>query len=227
MPRRVAGTLSAGGHIGIAVARRSLATKAPSLRIVQSHIHNPFFNLAFEERLLAGTVAAAQAQQTQAVAAATATAATVAPVSPPADHTLYLWSNAPCVIIGKHQNPHREVHLAALRESGVTLVRRHSGGGCVYQDRGNAIFTFISRDTPQNKEQHNRVLLAALKQLGIEANTSGRNDVETGGKKVRSSRRLCSALSRECARSVRTAHHWQHLHTLSHACSPCCLWLCP
>jgi len=86
--------------------------------------------------------------------------------------------------MGVHQNPHREVSLAALRAGGVRLVRRESGGGCVYQDEGNAIFSFMQRDHPLVKNEHNEIILDALSSLGIHAEASGRNDIVTGGKKI-------------------------------------------
>lgn len=57
---------------------------------------------------------------------------------------LFLWRNSPTVIIGKHQNPWKECHVQKLEEDNVTLARRKSGGGCVYQDLGNSVFSFIN-----------------------------------------------------------------------------------
>lgn len=50
-------------------------------------------------------------------------------------HTLFLWQNSPSVIIGKHQNPWTECHLKAMEDDNVTLARRYSGGGTVFQVR--------------------------------------------------------------------------------------------
>ena len=215
VPKRLINTPSAG-----AAAASRAGGKRPVLRVIHSHVHDPFFNISFEGRLYNATVeaegkadesaAAADAQvhpanapasvkahsgntgvmasAASAPAAASASSSSLAESlfrsGAAADHVLFLWSNDPSVILGKHQHAHREVHLTALRERGVHLVRRHSGGGAVYQDRGNAIFTFISRDTPDNKEQHNRIILGALRMLGIEGQASGRNDFEVDGKKV-------------------------------------------
>lgn len=152
-------------HVSLAPFSTGAAAAAAPLRVIQSHVHEACFNIAFEEHLFK--------QHYEGSSSA-----------PPADHTLFLWSNSPAVIMGKHQNPHREVHLDALRQDGVDLVRRKSGGGCVYHDRGNAIFSFISRDTPSAKGRNNEILLGALGQLGFDANASGRNDIEIGGRKV-------------------------------------------
>src|ERR1700744_5375059 len=58
--------------------------------------------------------------------------------------TLYLWRNSPNVVIGCHQNAYKECDLTKMHADNITLVRRKSGGGTVYQDFGNAIFSFIS-----------------------------------------------------------------------------------
>lgn len=47
----------------------------------------------------------------------------------PDDPLLLIYRDAPCVVIGRNQNPWKEVNLAALD---VPFIRRHSGGGTVY-----------------------------------------------------------------------------------------------
>ena len=70
----------------------------------------------------------------------------------------------------------------------MVLARRKSGGGCVYQDLGNSVFSFINPitdfATQDFKKLNNEVLLNALRELGVEGKASGRNDLEIDGKKV-------------------------------------------
>lgn len=47
-------------------------------------------------------------------------------------HVLMLWSNDPCVVVGRHQNPFEETNVSHLQNAGIALARRNSGGGTVF-----------------------------------------------------------------------------------------------
>ena len=130
---------------------------AVKTKLIVSESTNPWFNLAFEEQLV-NTVG-----QEEII--------------------FYLWQNAHTVVIGKHQNPWREVLVTSLEGDGGKLARRLSGGGAVYHDLGNLNFTFVMNKKHENLEKQLSVLLAAVKQLGIEAAFSGRNDILAGDRK--------------------------------------------
>ena len=93
---------------------------------------------------------------------------------------LFLWQNRSCVVIGRNQNAFRECHTDVLAEEGVTLSRRLSGGGAVYQDMGNLHFTFWSHDADSDIPRQQKVILEACRLLGINARVSGRNDILAG-----------------------------------------------
>ena len=63
----------------------------------------------------------------------------------------------------------------------MILARRKSGGGCVYQDLGNSVFSFINPVGDFAKEDfktmNNEMLLGAIQKFGIEGEVSGRNDL--------------------------------------------------
>ena len=56
-----------------------------------------------------------------------------------------LWINGPAIIVGKNQNTIEEVNSDYVKEKGIRVVRRITGGGAVYHDLGNLNFSKIGR----------------------------------------------------------------------------------
>ena len=97
-----------------------------------------------------------------------------------------LWQHAPSVIIGKPQNTLAEINESYIRQTGIHVVRRLSGGGAVYHDLGNLNFTFVTDAKDQgniNFELFCQPVINALKAIGIDAKLNGRNDITIDGKK--------------------------------------------
>lgn len=98
----------------------------------------------------------------------------------------WLWQNDNTIVVGKHQNTVQEINQSYVKEHGIRVVRRLSGGGAVYHDLGNVNFTFIA--DAGNLEQLNLQkftvpVVNTLKKIGIEAQANGRNDISIDGKK--------------------------------------------
>lgn len=121
------------------------------LRVLVSESHDPWFNLAVEDCIFRQL---------------------------PADQcVLFLWQNADTVVIGRSQNPWKECNTRLMERDGVKLARRQSGGGAVFHDLGNSCFTFMAGKPGYDKAVSTRIILDALRSLGIEAAVSGRNDI--------------------------------------------------
>lgn len=99
------------------------------------------------------------------------------------DILLYFYVNTNAVIIGRNQNAWKECNLASMEAQGVQLVRRHTGGGAVFHDTGNLNFSFIMNERDYNLQRQLRVILTAVRQLGLDAELSGRNDLLIDGRK--------------------------------------------
>lgn len=102
------------------------------------------------------------------------------------DEAFFVWRVAPTVIIGRNQDLEAEVNLDYCRKHGVKVVRRKSGGGCVYSDMGNIMISFISRrgEVQEVFDRYLSSLTACLRSLGLKAEKSGRNDILVDGRKV-------------------------------------------
>ena len=100
---------------------------------------------------------------------------------------LLFYINKPSVIIGKHQNTIEEINKQFVDKNGIQVVRRISGGGAVYHDFGNLNFSFITKYSPEffhNFEKFTKPLVETLREMGVEAELGGRNDIVVGGRKI-------------------------------------------
>ena len=102
------------------------------------------------------------------------------------DEAFFVWRVEPTVIYGRNQVLENEVNLEYCREHGVDIVRRKSGGGCVYSDLGNIMVSYISRrgDVSEVFDRYMTSLCDALQALGVPAEKSGRNDILVDGRKI-------------------------------------------
>ena len=101
------------------------------------------------------------------------------------DDVFLLWKNTPAVVVGSYQNICREVHVEALRQRGIPVVRRMSGGGTVYHDLGNVNYTYIVR--ANGTVDYDAVLspvIAALNAIGVPARKNRTCDIAIGDLKI-------------------------------------------
>ncbi|MFA7076240.1 MAG: hypothetical protein WC152_06175, partial [Candidatus Izemoplasmatales bacterium] len=54
----------------------------------------------------------------------------------------FMWQVKPTVIFGRNQLIDNEVNLKYVRDNNIEFYRRKSGGGCVYADFSNIMFSF-------------------------------------------------------------------------------------
>ena len=131
------------------------------MRYIINNCKNPYYNIALEEYCLMN-------------------------IDVGEDYFI-LWQNEPAIIVGKNQNTLEEINTKFVVDNGVKVVRRISGGGAVYHDLGNLNFTFITNINDAEKmdfKKYAQPIINILRELGVEAELSGRNDITVMGKKV-------------------------------------------
>jgi len=136
----------------------------PSAMIVESRSHNPWYNLALEEFLMQKLSRAVKGES---------------------DLTsiLYLWQNQDTVVIGRNQNAWAECSTALLEAEGGKLARRTTGGGAVFHDLGNLNFSLLLPAADFSIDRNFQMIVDTVRQEGIPAERSGRNDILADGLK--------------------------------------------
>ena len=102
------------------------------------------------------------------------------------DDCFFMWQVNPSVIFGRNQLIEKEVNIDYCKKHHIEMYRRKSGGGCVYADMSNVMFSYITRDENVNFtfNRYINLLVLVLFKMGIDAKANGRNDILIDGKKV-------------------------------------------
>ncbi|KAL7413024.1 hypothetical protein BDY24DRAFT_71388 [Mrakia frigida] len=127
-------------------------------RVYISTSTDPWFNLAFEDWLYRK--------------------------SPPSIPMLFMYRNRDCVVLGRNQNPWKEVNLPLLEANGVPFVRRRSGGGTVFHDLGNTNYSILIPKDMFERRPNAELVARALNTLGVDAKVNDRNDITLDGFKI-------------------------------------------
>ncbi len=99
----------------------------------------------------------------------------------------FFYINEPSIIIGKHQNAYAEVNLGYIRKNHIKVIRRISGGGTVWHDRGNLNFSFIfngEEGKQVNFKGYAQPVVNFLNELGVKASFGPRNEILVGDLKI-------------------------------------------
>ncbi|MFN0059337.1 MAG: lipoate--protein ligase [Planctomycetota bacterium] len=106
---------------------------------------------------------------------------------PAAGKYVLFYVNEPSIIIGKNQNTIEEINADYVAAHGVHVVRRISGGGAVYHDHGNLNFSFIEpyrSGSVLKFAEFTAPVVRVLRELGVPAELTGRNDILADGRKI-------------------------------------------
>lgn len=98
----------------------------------------------------------------------------------------FMWQVQPTVIFGRNQRIESEVDLDYCRKNNIQFYRRKSGGGCVFADMNNIMFSYITSadDIVTTFSHYTGLIVRFLKSLGLDANDTSRNDMLIADRKV-------------------------------------------
>lgn len=104
----------------------------------------------------------------------------------PADRYLFSWILPPTVVMGRNQVAHQEFDLDYCHAANIDVVRRKSGGGAVFADDRNIMWSLVTGagDVDTLFRAYAEAVADALTQIGAPAEATGRNDIvlADGGK---------------------------------------------
>ena len=97
----------------------------------------------------------------------------------PGEDCFFMWQVNPTVIFGRNQLMENEINFDYVRSHGIEYYRRKSGGGCVYADFSNIMFSYITDDfnVSFTFDRYLQLIAHTLNKLGVKAVASGRNDI--------------------------------------------------
>lgn len=104
----------------------------------------------------------------------------------PLDNYFFTWKVDNTVVMGRNQNADAEIDLDFCRANGIDIIRRKSGGGCIFADQQNIMLSFVTGTGAVESLFHiyAGALSASLNSIGVNATVSGRNDILLDGKKI-------------------------------------------
>jgi len=114
---------------------------------------------------------------------------------------LFLYVNAPCLVLGRNQNPWAEISPGA----GLPVLRRISGGGTVYHDQGNLNWALLLPRSRHDPEAELGSIAAALRDLGITASPGPRGGLFVDEPSPFAGRKLSGTARR--LEAARVLHH--------------------
>lgn len=105
----------------------------------------------------------------------------------PEEDILLLWVNAPSLICGRYQNVFQEINMPLAGKMNIPVIRRNTGGGTVYHDKGNLNYTIIRKREEGAMLDYDSFLtpvIDALNSIGVPAHKRNTCDIAIDNKKI-------------------------------------------
>ncbi|AGO10901.1 AaceriAFR609Cp [[Ashbya] aceris (nom. inval.)] len=147
-------------------------TKKDGRFILRSTSTDPYFNLALEDYIFQHTPLKQRQEGHKRDMAGVG------------NERLIFYTNEKSVIIGKNQNPWKELYLKNLADRQYEYVRRKSGGGAVVHDLGNINYSYLTSRERFDRLFFNKQLVRWLAPYNDAIRLNERGDITLASKKV-------------------------------------------
>lgn len=99
---------------------------------------------------------------------------------------LLFYTNSPCVVVGKNQNPWKETNFPIINDLHIPLIRRLSGGGTVVHDLGNVNYSYMTSRAEFSREKFGSIVVSEVNKLPLDnpIYQNERGDLMCDGKKL-------------------------------------------
>ena len=97
----------------------------------------------------------------------------------PKENYLFTWQIGPTVVMGRNQDAYSEIDRDFCINEKIDIIRRKSGGGCIYADYGNIMISLITGGGSVESlfSEYALYISKLLNLLGADVEVTGRNDI--------------------------------------------------
>ena len=100
---------------------------------------------------------------------------------------ILIWQNSKCVIIGRNQNPFKEINGLFTRQNNIPIIRRTTPGDAIYHDLGNINYSFVTKKSVSKLSNHKTFLqpvVDILQSMGIKVTIKNKTNLYIGKDKI-------------------------------------------
>ena len=100
---------------------------------------------------------------------------------------ILIWQNSKCVIIGRNQNPFKEINGLFTRQNNIPIIRRTTPGDAIYHDLGNINYSFVTKKSFSKLSNHKIFLqpvVDILQSMGIKVTIKNKTNLYIGKDKI-------------------------------------------
>lgn len=100
------------------------------------------------------------------------------------EDTLFIYQNKKTIVVGRNQNIYKIINHDFIEKKGITITRRLSGGGAIYQDMGTVSFSFIATNSKRLLSEILKPITNFLNNIGLPTKVKNGKNIYAGDRKI-------------------------------------------